>query len=213
MTAPRRDSESRGEGMRILAIDPGPSESAWVEYDDYFENPVQEFGKWPNDKVLSLCCTDDYDEVVIEMIASYGMAVGKEVFETCVWIGRFMQMFPGYTVRITRNEIKNHLCHSSKANDSNIRQAIIDRFGGQSAIGLKKSPGPLYGISKDVWAALAVALTWADRCAWDFDGVPYLSNATLTASIAAGRVEQGKAPSNASQGTLGTSTGKGKSAA
>ena len=58
-----------------------------------------------------------------------------------------------------------HLCGSAKAKDSNIRQAIIDRYGGdpKRCIGTKKAPGPLYGISADQWAALALALTAAEN--------------------------------------------------
>jgi hypothetical protein len=62
-----------------------------------------------------------------------------------------------------RATVKAHLCRSAKAKDSNVRQALIDLFGGkENAIGTKKTPGPLYGISGDVWAALAVAVTWYD---------------------------------------------------
>jgi hypothetical protein len=43
-----------------------------------------------------------------------------------------------------------------KAKDANIRQALIDKIGPQ---GTKKDPGPTYGISKDVWSALAIAVT------------------------------------------------------
>jgi hypothetical protein len=32
-----------------------------------------------------------------------------------------------------------------------------------TAIGRKASPGPLYGISRDVWSALAIAVTYAIR--------------------------------------------------
>ncbi|MBV8782506.1 MAG: hypothetical protein JO353_14005, partial [Phycisphaerae bacterium] len=52
-----------------------------------------------------------------------------------------------------------------RAKDGNIRQALIDRFGPtkERAIGKKKSPGPLYGMSGDCWSALAVAVTYADQ--------------------------------------------------
>lgn len=74
------------------------------------------------------------------MIASYGMAVGKEVFETCVWIGRFIEIaiFKNIEVEyIYRKDEKMNLCNSMKAKDSNIRQALIDRFG---EVGTKKNP-------------------------------------------------------------------------
>lgn len=107
--------------------------------------------------------TVQVDEMAIEMIASYGMPVGREVFETCLWIGRFIEAWGGPYTLVYRRDVKLHLCGQARAKDGNVRQAIIDRFGGkQSAIGNKKTPGPLYGVSGDVWQALAVAITFAD---------------------------------------------------
>ncbi len=145
----------------ILAIDPGPSESAFVRMEE--PDCIYEFGKVSNSQmrdIIDVFSSDPHGELVIEMIASYGMSVGREIFETCVHIGRFMEIWtPRETTRITRNVIKNHLCHSSKAKDSNIRQALIDRFGGPESI---KKGGPLYKVSKDVWAALALSCTYLD---------------------------------------------------
>jgi hypothetical protein len=154
--------------MTILAIDPGPTESAYVVWDG---ETVVRFGKRPNGDVLDIVSTTaDYvggaDRLVIEMIGHYGtgMPAGKEVFETCVWIGRFTQAAENIPVdRIMRATVKAHLCRSAKAKDANVRQALIDSFGGKEAIGTKKKPGPLYGVSGDVWAALAVAVTWYDQ--------------------------------------------------
>ena len=75
--------------------------------------------------------------MVIEMIASYGMPVGKEVFDTCVWIGRFAEASGMPTNYIYRKDEKMNICHSKRAKDSNIRQALIDRFG---VVGTKKNP-------------------------------------------------------------------------
>lgn len=96
------------------------------------------------------------------MIASYGMAVGKTVFETCVWIGRFKEIadFKSVDVEyIYRKDEKMNICHSMKAKDSNIRQALIDRFG---IVGTKKKPGWFYGFKKDIWQAYAVGITYLD---------------------------------------------------
>ena len=78
--------------MLILAIDPGPTESAYVLIDAETCLP-HEVGKVPNAELLDyLAHLPMHTELAaIEMIASYGMPVGVEVFETCVWIGRYAQ--------------------------------------------------------------------------------------------------------------------------
>jgi hypothetical protein len=97
--------------------------------------------------------------LAIERVASYGMAVGKEVFETCEWVGRFDEAWHATSGRnaslIYRRDVKLHLCQSARAKDANIRQALIDRFG---APGTKKAPGVTYGIKSHLWAAFALAV-------------------------------------------------------
>ena len=105
------------------------------------------------------------DVVVIEKIESYGMAVGAEVFDTVWWAGRFAEAASRVpVVMLPRRAVKLALCGDSRAKDANIRQALIDRYGGKErAIGTKATPGPLHGIAKDVWAALAVGIAWLER--------------------------------------------------
>lgn len=104
------------------------------------------------------------DAVVIEKVESFGMAVGAEVFETVWWSGRFAEAVDPVPVeRIGRKAVKLAICADARAKDPNVRQALIDRYGGKErAIGTKASPGPLHGIAKDVWAALAVGVAWLD---------------------------------------------------
>ena len=144
--------------LEVVAIDPGPENSALAVWNGvsvlhklYATNAdiLRELERWKN----SAC--------VIERVASYGMPVGEEVFETVHWSGRFAQAFGAEKVhRIPRLKVKLHLCHDSRAKDGNIRQALIDRFGKP---GTKASPGVLYGITGDLWAALALAVTWWDQ--------------------------------------------------
>lgn len=144
----------------ILAIDPGTTHSGVVWLID---GQVSDSGVFENDDVLSLVPGWGGGYAAIEMIASYGMAVGKEVFETCVWIGRFKERLAvnGYDTRLVyRKDVKLHLCGSPRAKDANVRQALIDRWGGKAeAIGNVKKPGPLYGVKSHAWQALGVAVT------------------------------------------------------
>lgn len=149
--------------MHVLAIDPGPLESAYVRW-NVSEERIEDMGLIPNHKMFAVIRENRDACVAIEMIASYGMAVGTTVFETCVWIGQFMREARKAPVvrvdRVFRRECKTTLCHNSRAKDSNIRQALIDRYG---LPGKKATPGKLYGVKKDIWAALAVAVTYTER--------------------------------------------------
>ena len=100
-------------------------------------------------------------------MSSYGKPVGNEVFETLVWIGRFLEAASKHhpVVRITRREVKNHICRGHrKKNDSQVRSCLIERYGasGSDAIGTKRNPGPLYGVTGDMWAALAVGVAYRE---------------------------------------------------
>lgn len=146
--------------MRIMAIDPGTEESGWCLLQN---GSVLQSGVMPNHQMLIVVAGwNGYseDQLAIEMVASYGMAVGREVFETCVWIGRFQQVWraPASVRLVYRRDVKLHLCGDTKAKDANIRQALIDLIGPQ---GTKKAPGPTYGVKSHAWAALGLAVTVA----------------------------------------------------
>lgn len=162
----------------ILAIDPGNIESGIVVIRERDLKPLVA-EKITNEELLDNLLMDRYERleeteyishVAIEMIASYGMAVGKSVFETCVWIGRFIQALENNYYNdslkfIYRKDEKMNLCHSMKAKDSNIVQALIDRFAPNTpnkGKGTKKEPGWFYGFKKDIWQAYAVGVTYYD---------------------------------------------------
>jgi hypothetical protein len=144
--------------MSTLALDPGPAKTGWVLFGT---GRVRASGVWENRELLGAIAHEPgrggATHLAIEMVASYGMPVGREVFETCVWIGRFVQAWPRpEAVRLVyRRDVKLELCGSARAKDANVRQALIDLIGPR---GTKRAPGPTYGVSGDMWAALAVAV-------------------------------------------------------
>ena len=174
------------------AIDPGSTMSALAEFHD--GQPPKVIYR-ENDALLGWfrALQTDFTTIVIEEITSYGMAVGRDVFQTVRWAARFEEAFDlhGYDVHyLPRREVKLELCGDSRAKDANVRQAVIDRFGGMEKavtgrrcehckgkgwVGRGRPPcepcgakgwliprGPLYGVSGDMWSALAVGLAWQE---------------------------------------------------
>lgn len=145
----------------ILAIDPGTYESAYVVWNG---KKILGYDKVDNHKMLKIVADPAWyvDLLAVERIASYGQRVGQEVFDTCMWTGRFVQAAVEEMLDfklIYRMTIKKYLIGSHTAKDADIRRRLLDVIGPQ---GTKKAPGPTYGIKSDMWQALALAVT-----AWD----------------------------------------------
>ena len=158
--------------MIVYGVDPGPKQSGLVRLGPNGE--VLEARVLSNDELLHYLWTapEAAGTLVLEQIAAMGMAVGAEVFETCFWSGRFVEAWDGPWDRVTRVQVKVALCGNVRAKDPNIRQALIDRYGGAAAAqratkGTKKQPrkpaGALAAVTSHCWSALSVAVVWRDR--------------------------------------------------
>ena len=154
---------------KIIAIDPGPEKSAYVVWDG---KTVWFKGIEDNEELESMLGGsiefNGIKYVIFEWVQSYGMPVGESVFKTAYTVGCF-----SYAARladrdirlIARRFVKLHLCEDMRAKDSNIIQALIDRFAPLTpnrGKGNKKNPGFFYGFKKDIWQAFALAVAWYD---------------------------------------------------
>lgn len=172
-----------------MAIDPGNLLSAYVIIDASTYQPL-DFAKITNTNLRQKIYTKSppfsptpkappsggdqggippFSLLVIERVQSFGMPVGREIFETCEWVGRFTE---AATIRgipvdyITRIEEKQYICHDSRAKDANIRQALIDRFARRdfkNGKGTKQAPDFFYGFHHDIWQAYSVAVSYLDK--------------------------------------------------
>jgi hypothetical protein len=129
----------------ILAIDPGNIKSGYVYVT---ENPrvpggmtIEHFGVLPNAEIREMIEGSSINtNVIMETPRPQGMPTASEVMDTLLEIGRFVEISGqrpwGFAFR---GKIKLHLCGSVTAKDPNVRQALIDYFGGDSvAVGNKK---------------------------------------------------------------------------
>lgn len=156
----------------IMAIDPGNIESAFVWIHEKDMRP-QSFGKLQNDEIMDTI--SGFKEkftrgtVVIERISSYGMAVGRDVFETAEQYGRFLREAERDGINtgfLYRRDVKIIICGVPSAKDANIRRALIDRFAEhdlKNGKGTKKNPDWFYGFSADIWQAYALGVAWLER--------------------------------------------------
>lgn len=148
--------------MGILSIDVGTTETGFCLIDKDTYKPIR-FGKVSNEELLNIVKNENYDILIYEEFQSYGMPIGISTITSITWNGRYIQSALDKNKivdYIYRKEEKMDLCGSMKAKDSNIRQALIDRFG---EVGTKKNQGFFYGFKKDIWSAFAVGVTWLDK--------------------------------------------------
>lgn len=143
--------------MRILAIDPGDKESGYVIWDGY---QILDKGIVDTQSMIQVIKDCNYDLCLIEMIACYGMAVGKEVFDTCRVVGKFEYACPTKYELVYRKDVKLWHCNSIRANDANITASLKSKYGDK---GTKKNPGSTYGLSKHMWQAFAIATMYTEK--------------------------------------------------
>ena len=151
----------------LIAIDPGTTESAYVVLAENYVPLVAD--KLPNEDLCEILgAYGATDTIVIERLASYGMPVGREVLETCEWVGHFARIATWNNARVEylyRREVKLHLCDDPRAGDTNIRRALISRFARndlRTGKGTGKRPDWFYGFHDDIWQAYALGVTWMD---------------------------------------------------
>ena len=151
----------------IVGIDPGYRKSGMVIIKDGIIHTANA-EKPNNDLVVSLSDFHNYFDgngiVAIEtMVYGYGPRIGKETFRTCEWAGRFHQASVWPVMRISRQAIKTFICGSSASTDAGVRFAIRQLFSASGGgkfpeFGIKKKPGPLYGLKSHAIQALAAAI-------------------------------------------------------
>jgi hypothetical protein len=149
-------------GMKILAIDPGTTQSAFVVWDtDRQEFIGLKMGIVDNDLLLK--SIDEYavdaDLIAIEAVQNYGFQMGRTTIETIMFTGALRQessvMCSWATVKLYgRPTIKGHF---NAKNDATIRSSLRMRYG-EARKGEK-----LEGVKKDIWSALALAVALTEN--------------------------------------------------
>ena len=155
--------------MRVLALDPGTTHTGWVLVDSE-TGRVEMHNRSDNEDLVGwLLIPRNADLVLIEAMSPRGQRLGLETMEALRWSGRFEEAArPTPVIRISRDAVKRTLLGRTNlpGADAAIRAVLIDRYGGaggrRTAVGTRKAPGPLFGITKDRWAALGLFCAWQD---------------------------------------------------
>ena len=161
--------------MRFIACDPGNEKSALVIYDAYaktiggqFIGPNKDCRLWlkhlaPIHQLLVM----EYTKPYVRYTKAKKPYFPSQVMLTAREQGRFQEIFESVDRKVDyifRQTVKAHIAGKATANDSEIRKALLDRYGGERvALGKKASPGPLWGIKADLWQALAAGIAYAEK--------------------------------------------------
>ncbi len=178
--------------MKIMAIDPGTTESAYVIMDDQYQ--IFSADKVGNDVVLSIIAdAPGLDAVIIEDIeprysstdrSAAGAVMGQSTIETIKAFGRFswQAALRGLMVgSVFRRDERSCLIPTKrnglpplpetapKHADGQIRVSLVRRFARhdkERGRGTMANPDTFYGFHGDMWQAMAVGVTWLDQAKW-----------------------------------------------
>jgi hypothetical protein len=155
--------------MKILAIDPGTEQSAFVAWDTGKDDfiPTSDIGDSrgliSNDEfyneIFSILEATRLDVVAIEMVQSYGLKVGRSTFQTVLFVGRLVGKIENsvYTPKIKYYGRPTIKAQVGGKNDAQIRASLRLRYGEA------KKGEKLEGVKKDIWSALALATALTER--------------------------------------------------
>lgn len=136
-----------------IGIDTGEKKTAFAVYSPKKQKIIDK-DIVNNDLVFEAIKKHKENSLVgIELIECFGFVVGRSVFETAVWTGRFLQFFVSENInyiRVYRRDYKLHFCNSLKARDSNVKANLETIF--------RNKKNFFDGVKKDIWQALAIAL-------------------------------------------------------
>ncbi len=133
--------------MLILAIDPGSEQNAWLVYDTV-KSIIRAMGYSHREMVadyivnpnLRLGCVPDY--IAIEDIEYTGQYFNRTLGANCRTIGyleRAAWEAGRYVVFYTARQTRLAICGNASRKESQLKQAMIDFFGGEiKAVGGKK---------------------------------------------------------------------------
>ncbi len=155
---------------RVLAIDPGNRDSAFVVMDRDTQRPL-EHEKLGNEELERRLAKGEipFDEAVVEVISSYGLVTGKDVHQTCMEIGRLSVLIEAYGVPAYgcyRRDVKLHLTGVASSKDANVRAALIEMYAThdfRNGKGSKSNPDWWYKFRADEWAAAALAVCFIQK--------------------------------------------------
>lgn len=132
------------ERVTVLALDPGNIQTGYCLLDSDTLRPIR-VGKELNATCLLMVQVERYDCLVIERVASYGMPVGREVLETCEWVGR-------YSGRQNQVDIER-VIRTQRVGNVNNQNVAITEDGRQYRVDLVQSVMDVWPESVDITLA------------------------------------------------------------
>lgn len=111
--------------IKILAIDPGPQESAWVLMQDL---KIHSCNKESNEAIRKALDFDEWEQTILAMeyAVAYGRS-GRDVSDTAFESGRMVEAAKSCYLGITRSKVRGHLC-GRYGSDAKIIEKLIERF-------------------------------------------------------------------------------------